>query len=268
MEALTEKDSGVGFHKPDDLGLWSPADFREDEHGNRARRNNNVDSVSFLVFDVDEGELCRKEILDVLSGLRASLMPSFNFSNATPKYRIVLDISRRISAEEFTRIMPLASTILEGQGIAPDPAALDAARLFYDSAIPDCNEHLWFADLTKGEPLDVDEILAIAPPAPPERVFEESSTPLFQSVLGILLSEAGMIRIDKGDRAEIICPFDDEHTTGQTGTALWPPQVGSDIGGISCPHTHCDGRTAFDYLSRFPQAAIDAARATLKATDL
>ena len=263
--ALTEKESGTGFEKPDCLGLWSPAQFGEDAYGVRHRTNRNVLAVSFLVFDIDETELCLLEIREILGGTRAAIVPSFNHSEQTPRFRIVLDVTRPMTAEEFERVMPWASALLTRYGIAPDEAAMDSARLFYDSAIPEHNQHLWFAEQTFGDPIDVDRVLMHAPPAKERIEYEAVPDAAWQnSVLGILFSDAGLIVRDKGDRAEVHCPFADQHTSGTRGAVLFPAGAGQTLGWVRCLHAHCTGRIATDFLKTFPQDAID--RATQKAS--
>jgi hypothetical protein len=61
---------------------------------------------------------------------------------------------------------------------------------------------------------------------------------------------------DCGDRYGIVCPWHDEHSTGDGGTCVW---VGGDgrYPGFNCLHAHCRDRKLHDLLEFYGKEAVD-----------
>ena len=59
-----------------------------------------------------------------------------------------------------------------------------------------------------------------------------------------------------GDRYGILCPWHDEHTTGDGGTCVWVAEDGR-YPGFNCLHAHCQGRTLRDLLESYGKEAVD-----------
>jgi len=56
---------------------------------------------------------------------------------------------------------------------------------------------------------------------------------------------------------DIVCPWVEEHTTGDGGTAIWPAQD-DNFPGFNCLHSHCQHRKIEDLLAVYGKAAVDA----------
>lgn len=92
----------------------------------------------------------------------------------------------------------------------------------------------------------------------PERLRDASQSPL-----GRAFSDAGLLGrgLGAGKRA-VICPWQNEHTTGtefDSSTVLFPANAPNGIGGFHCSHSHCSGRSATDALQELRRQA-DAER--------
>jgi Bifunctional DNA primase/polymerase, N-terminal len=96
------------------------------------------------------------------------------------------------------------------------------------------------------------QILESASPSP--------GHPVSESVLGKLCQARGWIRGCRGDRLFILCPWRDEHTTGDclSSTVLFPPQEPGGLGWFHCSHSHCQGRGSLELLALFSEAERDA----------
>ena len=62
---------------------------------------------------------------------------------------------------------------------------------------------------------------------------------------------------DGGDRYGILCPWHDEHTTGDEGTCVWAREDGR-YPGFNCLHAHCQGRTLRDLLEFYGKEAVES----------
>ena len=90
-------------------------------------------------------------------------------------------------------------------------------------------------DLTNGEPA--------AKPKPRSRA--SGPDPVLD-----LLTDLGLVKSAIGaGHSDITCPFVDEHTGGETGTAYLSG------GGFKCHHGHCQDRTTGDFLERLNEMA-------------
>jgi hypothetical protein len=126
------------------------------------RRNENVISVSLLVFDIDNkhhtithGEL-KKRILS--NGYRAAIHSTYNHTPDNPRFRLILDISEPICPENHKALL---LHVAQNMGISDfiDKACVDSARYFY---LPRCSKErlkdyiFWSSD---GKPVDVSAYL-------------------------------------------------------------------------------------------------------------
>ena len=87
------------------------------------------------------------------------------------------------------------------------------------------------------------------------------------TVLGKAFAHAGMLGRSLGQgRHAVVCPWEHEHTSGarfDSSTAIFPAKAGSGLGGFTCLHSHCAGRTWRDVVEALPREAVQRARAEL-----
>ena len=77
-----------------------------------------------------------------------------------------------------------------------------------------------------------------------------------------LLTDLGLVKSAIGaGHSDITCPFVDEHTGGETGTAYLSG------GGFKCHHGHCQDRTTGDFLERLNETARAAGVPSLAARE-
>lgn len=123
------------------------------------RRKGCVESRSMLVLDADssDGELWGD--FQLLIGTRGLMYPTHSSTDAAPKHRLVVPLSREVSPEEY---VPLALKIAETLGFARfDATTYQPERLMYaPSRSADAPFELSEAD---GPELDPDEWLACYP---------------------------------------------------------------------------------------------------------
>jgi hypothetical protein len=62
---------------------------------------------------------------------------------------------------------------------------------------------------------------------------------------------------DQGNRHGILCPWHDQHTTGDEGTSVWVAADGR-YPAFKCLHAHCQGRSLRDLLEWYGKEAVDA----------
>jgi hypothetical protein len=84
------------------------------------------------------------------------------------------------------------------------------------------------------------------------------------SALGRALAELGMLgRLLDGGKHVVVCPWQDQHTTGtpfDSSTVLFPASEPNGLGGFHCSHSHCEKRSsseAMRELQRRRQATSD-----------
>jgi hypothetical protein len=87
------------------------------------------------------------------------------------------------------------------------------------------------------------------------------------SLLGELFERRGLVLASFADKWCVTCPWQDEHTTGNSlsGTVLFPPIVPGGLGGLCCQHAHCAERGSEAALKMFSPEEIAAARVALTA---
>lgn len=136
---------------------WSPATFS----GTRA--NANVVEVGALVLDYDGG-VSISDVEVAVSGLAAAWHTSWSHTEANPRFRLVVNVSRSMTPDEFVRVWAWGfERFRSGTGRA-DPSCKDVSRPW---VLPVQRTVETFASKAlAGAPLDVDHVLSIAPPVP------------------------------------------------------------------------------------------------------
>ena len=133
---------------------WSAACF---DPPHRAARN--VTHVGALVLDVDgkhnhNGTMEQARV--ALTGLPYVLHTTKSHTLTAPSFRVVIAISRAVSAKEFASLWRVGAQRLGAHGVRIDEATKDASRAWY--APPDAAEFV----IADGSPLDVEEALRTA----------------------------------------------------------------------------------------------------------
>lgn len=168
-EALTTHE-----RRPEKEGpLWSPAEYPD----GATRGNRNVTAVHALALDLDavpDGAV--EELRQNAAGLAWVLASSHSHrsqkKNGASCLRAVFALSRPVLPEEWPRFWDAAVALLGLSGVA-DPACRDLARAYYLPSAPDGAEVV--SERHEGEPVDVEDVLAIAPRMPPG--FAAAGTP-------------------------------------------------------------------------------------------
>lgn len=134
---------------------WAPHKLKP----GTTRANENVECVTALVLDCDGG-IPLEQIRHLFDGLAYVAHSSHSHTPAKPKHRVVVALSRPVSANEWPEFWRAVVARFDKAG--PDRACADPARLYY---LPSCPEdtaaHAWSTH-QEGEALDVDTILAEA----------------------------------------------------------------------------------------------------------
>lgn len=140
------------------VAAWSPVQIE----GSRLGRN--VRAVTALVVDVDHASPADLEasLLGLRdSGLAWCAATSHQHTEDSPRYRLVLALSRPATPEEYPRLRRAALRRLRLPG---DPKTGDLSRIYY---LPTSREGCPPESASwSGAPLDVDAELAAAPPEP------------------------------------------------------------------------------------------------------
>lgn len=152
IRMLREPRRGTKEEQP----CWAPATF------DGSRKTENVEKVSGLVFDVDEGDVPpAREVAKQIAAYRGIVHTSSSHTPEAPRLRVLILLSRPVDVDEHRRLwrwcylnLPCAPNIARG--------SKDAARqCYFPVSSPSFEVH----ELT-GEPLDVDRVLELEPDVP------------------------------------------------------------------------------------------------------
>lgn len=122
-----QKLSGLIVSNNKDGVLMSPGQFK-----NAYRKDENVLELNQLIFDIDDPKgLTFDDLASMLSSHAAVVHTTHSNSAETPRYRIVLPLSRSVEPEEWKRVRQ--GFLLMNPGIAKviDPVCKEPARAFY-----------------------------------------------------------------------------------------------------------------------------------------
>ena len=127
------------------------------------RKDANVISKQCLIYDLDHTTLIFDELVEKLTSYEALITTTYSHDpdNGHQKYRIILNTNRAVTPEEYQSLFNgflKKNMFLLGQ---VDPAVKDKSRLFFDWSCPPERQHSARKKDTKGQPIDVDEIIEL-----------------------------------------------------------------------------------------------------------
>ena len=130
---------------------WSAATFRGDR-----RALGNTELVHAIVFDFDSG-VCPKNALRAIEGVRSYWYTSPSNSPAHRKFRLVMAVSRPMTAPEYGIVWQWGADRFAGHAAIVDPAARDPSRFWYDY----CPRPGWghAVESQPGRPINIDRLL-------------------------------------------------------------------------------------------------------------
>ena len=120
------------------------------------RKASNVTQRQLLALDADFGTLELWDTWEMMVGCAAALHSTHSHTSETPRLRLLIPLSRPVSADEYT---PIARMVASWLGIeAFDDTTYEPNRLMYWPSCPSDGEYI-FRSLD-GEWLDPDDVLA------------------------------------------------------------------------------------------------------------
>lgn len=123
------------------------------------RRKANVEQIHALVLDYDSGKTTPEDALTVWKGSLACTYTSWSHTPEKPRFRLIVPLSRAVSADECARVWTAASAKLAAAGQEIDQACKDPSRLWY---LPCRRDEHFAAAIQDGESLDAEALLASA----------------------------------------------------------------------------------------------------------
>lgn len=141
-----------GATRKEALPGWAPATFRGD-----MRRKEGVERVGALGLDLDDGTPLDR-VVKVWGRWRGVVHTTWSSTAEHPRARVVLALSREVTAAEHRVLVAWATRYAAQRGIEIDRAATDPSRLWFVPARSPSGD--FAAHELAGEPLDVDATLA------------------------------------------------------------------------------------------------------------
>lgn len=178
--------------------LWSPARFKP----GTLRARDNVECVSLIVFDIDDG-LPVDEMEAMLGSLRYVISSSYSHTPRDPHYRVVIDLVEPIPVAEYTDVWRRANRYLAGGHV--DPATKDPSRMyFFPSHAASVAEVI--AREHDGIPLDWRTLPPLPAPPPMPRPARRSSDDVLRRRAEGLLAKWGsdIAAAARGTRHELL----------------------------------------------------------------
>ncbi len=140
--------------------LFSPAVYGSQ----KTRKNEHVQSVSMLVFDVDSSgdEISLPEDhADNLSGVAHAYYSTFSSTRASPRWRLILPLARDVLPHEYEAIWK-GGLVLLGQDPAIDQACSDISRAYWLPSCPQARSADFFSGSAAGAFVDPDYLIGLS----------------------------------------------------------------------------------------------------------
>lgn len=195
----------------------------------------------YIPFDFDRiaDQETFHSLLMELQRFNGFVYTTASHTETAPRARAILDASREMNAEEAERIcLAIEQQITKelGNSVAMDRSIYKLYQPIYTPPINTTIYHL------NGETVNVDTLLLEAPPiSMPQGKRERLTSIQRNDPTAFLLEEKGMIKSQRPDGGlDIICPFEQEHSTDTGGTVYFLPHTGGyEKGNFACLHEHC-----------------------------
>lgn len=137
---------------------WSPGRFEP-----LLRCSANVQEMFLLGLDYDSNSNATVESACFYwSGVSGFIYTTKSHTQETNRFRLMLQLSRPVNANEYNRLWLLVKSMLLEHGHVIDPQAGDASRFWYGPGTVDGTQHQTI--LLDGAPFDVEAALEAAPP--------------------------------------------------------------------------------------------------------
>ena len=258
--------------------LFAPATFK------KSRSNKNFISASGICLDFDHGQPTPESALALFPGNLAAYYTTHSHTPESPRFRVVLPLSRPVDAEEHTRLVAGIKSIITPELMeCLDKSCFEKARAHFLPSCPrDMQDHA-FSGHQKGELLDVEHFMRLGldltePVKPPTRKTKPGTEtaptssslayvytcPTTGEMIDLTAWAAGnptfdIVKAIKCDYAlgqvvdgklHIRCPFHDQHTDSSPDSATFVANADHDHPSWTthCMHSHCAGRDRLEFL--------------------
>jgi Protein of unknown function (DUF3987) len=220
---------------------------------NCLRHNANVRAVNGIEGDYDGEIVTMAQAVEKLTwaGIEAVFYTSPSHTDQAPRWRVLCPFACERPPQERRRFLARLNGVLGGI-LASESFVLSQA--YYFGRV---NGSPYATQRVEGRCIDeLDELDSIAIDNAPkegktrgEKTQEASdSDPVIAR-----LRERGMVKRERSDGGvDIICPFDDSHTTagGDSATVYFAAHTGGFVKGhFDCKHSHCAHRTDAEFLT-------------------
>jgi len=261
--------------RKESLPGWAPSTFAD-----QYRSKGSVQRAYAIGIDVD-GHATLDAAARLWRGTLGCAHTTHSHDPAAGKLRLrlVLLLSRPITAAQHARIWAWAAARCARAGWIVDMGACDASRYFYRPASAPGRTVEWHR--WGKRPIDVDHLLATLPPPKPTQPSEAkprkvngaararpptvvAPSAARDSFFGRAFAAAGPVNDLASGALAVVCPWIGEHESGRRldgSTVVMPPREPGGWGTFHCSHDHCKGRKALDTLPKLPPAALAEARA-------
>lgn len=157
------------------LGGWSPATFASDY-----RKKENVEQVTALGLDLDEGGVSLEQVRAAFAGRSAIVHSTRRYTPETPRWRVVVQLTRPVTADEHAAIWTRERDRLAALGIALDEQTKDPSRFWFLPCVSVSIDYV--IEVLEGDPLSVDYVKVTTPrpepmPSPAPSATVASSPP-------------------------------------------------------------------------------------------
>jgi hypothetical protein len=203
-----------------------------------------------LDFDLIDGPETFQDVCLYLSRYDYFGYTTASHTEAKPRARAIINASRDMTREECRRVGLVIQAELEARFGAHIQLDASVYRSEQPVFTPVTTSKIWRSD---GEPLDVDELLAKAPPAIEEYRADQRAAAIAEGdpVLTALAARNMIKKELSAGKFAVHCPCGDSHTSvsGDTATVYLLPNFGGvRFGKFHCLHSHCENREQGEFL--------------------
>ena len=237
---------------------------------NSLRHDANILAVSGIEGDYDGELVSMADAAEklTLAGIEAMLYTSPSHTDPAPRWRVLCPLSHEYPPQDRQRFVSRLNGVLGGI-LASESFTL--SQSFYFGQV---NGSAYATRRVEGRCIDeLDELDSIAIDSAPKAGktrSEKTKEARDSDPVIVRLLERGLVKRDRHDNGvDIICPFQDSHTTpgGDTATVYFAPHTnGFARGHFDCKHSHCAHRTDVDFLAAIGIGPSEAHRGEAETT--